>query len=239
MPWERRDIIEEIHRQYPNKTILLGPVLDNPEEVNMYSGMCRGKLKILAIYDYWKDSPIIKRILNYPMNSIYEMMIAYKNGINEFYIGAELLHNLDKVKKFKQRTKCTIRLKANDADFGYENALTNTMAPLGSYILPQELNLDLINDTIDYMEFVTISPEQEAGYYETYFTDKYWGGEIGDIIPNLKNEYVYCVVRMMEPNDLKFRCNMGCLSNSTCRYCYRNVELANPSLYKNQDKPQD
>lgn len=236
VPWHKRDLIEEIHRQYPKKTIMLdGVPADYDEtELSMLAACCRGELKLLVTYDYFKDNPLVKRVLSYPMRSIYEMEIAYSNGINEFYIGAELLHQLNKVKGFKDRTKSVIRVKGNLAAFGYENAVSDDDLALGSYILPQEM--ELIDDVVDYIDFNVIDPAQEAAYYRIYFENKYWAGEVKMLIKDFDCK---SLIRMIEPSEIRFRCNMGCLSGSTCGLCRRNLRLADPSLYKNLEKPED
>lgn len=236
VPYHRADLIEEIHTQYPNKTILLDN--ENAEvdinDLKMYSGLCRGQLKFLVGLDIYEDVPLLKRVLCYPMTSLLEMEIAYSHGISEFYIGTELLHQLDKVKKFKERTKCTIRIRANKATEQYGIAMPDELLHLGGYLLPGELQF--VEDVIDYIEFVSEDAKQEAAYYRIYFEDGEWPGAIHYLIQDFDSN---ALVRMMEFRDTRFRCNMACLGGSSCRLCKRNIDLANPELYTHLEKAQE
>lgn len=241
VPYKRIDLIEKIHTEYPDKGILLDvsdmePTEEVIEELKMYSGLCRGKLKVLVNYDYYENISIIQRVLKYPMTSLYEMEIAYQKGIKDFYIGAELLHRLDKVLGFKNKYgDITIRAFANCASLGQEGGWSQSVAPIGNYILPQDLKLKEL-ETIDYLQFKAESANQEATYYKLYITEHYWAGPIHMLIKDIESENV---VRMMSPIAARFRCNTGCLSGSFCRLCYRNFSLADPALYNNLKKPED
>lgn len=235
VPYHRADLIEEIHTQYPNKTILLDN--ENAEvninDLKMYSGLCRGQLKFLVGRDMYEGIPLLRRVLCYPMTSLLEMEIAYSHGINEFYLGPELLHQLNKVKQFKRRTKSTIRIKANAASPGAV-ALPDELKPIGSYVLPQDI--PLVEDVIDYIEFDSKDATQEAALYRIYFEDKEWPGKMSMLIPDFESE---AKVNMIDPMPNRFSCSMGCLGTATCRLCYRNISLANPELYKYLEKPEE
>lgn len=242
VPWKRKDIVEEIHTQYPGKFILLDvseilyPTEEDKNEIKMLAGLCRGQLKLLVGFDYYKDLKLVSRILNYPMHSLYEMEIARSNGITEFYLGTELIHQMDKVENYKRRNKVTIRVKANDIAFndGVKVEDENILA-LGGYILPEEV--DLIDDTVDILDFQADEARQEAAFYRIYAEEKYWGGEINLLFQEFSSK---ALVRMMQPYAPRFKCNQSCLGAGLCRFCLRNLTLANPELYKNIiDKPQD
>lgn len=231
VPSKRVDLIEEIHTQYPNKTILLdnidGSIAAN--DIKMYSGLCRGQLKVLVGLDTMEHEPLVRRVLFYPMTSLLEMAVAYSHGIREFYIGAELFHQMRELKNFKDRNKCTFRLVANTAKVPQE------LYYAGAFLLPQEL--DMVEDVIDYVEFKTEDAKQESAYYRIYFEDKEWQGELGQLITDIDSDVT---TRMIEPLSARFRCNLACLSNGRCHLCQRNIELADESLYKNiLDKAQE
>lgn len=228
VPYSRVDLVETIYELYPNKNIVLDLTTTLPEEVDldelkMLSGLCRGHLKILVLIDYYAEIPTLYRILAYPMHSIYEMYCAYKNGIREFYIGAELLHQLPKVAEFKAYYgDITIRLVANKSAFGVEGIAGSAV---GAHLFPQEI--DLVDDIIDVIEFQADNSTQESAYYRIYFEDKYYGGNIKDLILDFDTEGL---VRIIDPTQRRFECNMSCLFGE-CHLCHFNVQLANINLY--------
>lgn len=242
VPFKRMDLVEEIHTQYPKKSILLDltevPREDIEEnDIMLLSGYCKGQLKVLVNYDYFENNDIVNRVLAYPMRSFFEMRVAMSHGINEFYIGPELIHQLDKLKRFKENNpEVVIRVCGNLSAYGYEESMGFELRQFGGYILPQELTLDIVSEVIDYIDFKSISATQEGAYYNIYLEEHYWGGEIKDLIKDYDSN---SLIRMMEPRDIRFRCNMGCMSNNNCHYCEHNIAFANPSLYKNLEKPED
>lgn len=238
VPYKRVDIVEEIHRRYPKKTIMLDVSQDtyDIEEIKMLIGFCRGQLKLLVSIDEFENIPKAYRVLSYPIDSFIEMENAYNHGIREFYLGVNLFHNLDLVKKFKNTHKdVVIRLKANSAAWSLEDSFDPDYMAIGAYVLPQDI--DILNDMkiIDYIDFLSIGPEQESAYYDLYMVEKYYGGKISDLIKDFNSSNL---IRLIQPTKIRYSCGLRCMY-SGCRLCYRNISLANPELYKNLEKPEE
>lgn len=232
VPWKRRDLIEEIHAQYPNKTILLDAPWDDEEvdreELEMYAALCRGGLKYRIRYDRTENIPYLRKVSYYPITSLYDLNIAISNGVKEFYIGTELLHDLNSLLHYKQEYGITFRLVVNSVSYCRNLTKDNSLILKDSYVLPQEL--DLIEEAIDYIEFKADNPKEEAAYYRIYCEEKYFGGNASMLIKEMPVDFA---VRLIEPKPYRFNCKMFCLKGGGCNLCVNTIVLANPELYKN------
>lgn len=230
--WDKRDIVPEIFEQYPEKDIILECFEQNLsskewEDMKIYKGLGRGHFKVCcANWRMFKDHDI-PFYVGYPITDMFTLLGLVRAGVTDVVVAGPIMFDLENVwKGIGEKVNVQIRVKPNVA---YTDGLPHQDGVLGSWIRPQDV--EAYGNLIDVLEFDDVQNKtREQALYRIYAEEKKWLGQLSDLITNLDypgdNAYI--------PKDMaehRIDCRQRCLFGSTCRICYRMLDLANVQVY--------
>lgn len=242
VPWTERDLIEEIHNQYPEMRVVLEyPYTTIPTdkellEIKMFLGLLKDKFTMSVInYNFFKDNSI-PFFFGFPLNDMYSIEGAVRAGVTDIRIGAPLVFDLQRVRNFIDK-EINIRVTPNVASL---DGLPHENGIVGGWIRPEDLSL--YEGLIDVVEFENAQTSaREEAFYRIYFEDKKWDGYLNDIIVNLNLDYKVSN-GLITGTSARVNCKQACLGKSDCRLCHTAFKMANEELFtkiKENDKWQE
>ena len=223
---DRHKLIDYVEK-YPDKTMILDMKNYNGiiewDDIKRYNIMCRNNfiiaLNSLTYLDFCKKENI-RFYWNFPVNTFYDLQALSKLGAEYALIDAPLTHQMDKLAAIDIK----IRVIPNVAFYAF---IPREDGVCGSWIRPEDL--ELYESYVETIEFEDCDLKKEQALFRIYMEQKKWPGDLEMLISNLK----YPGVNRMIPRELtekRMVCGQRCQSGSSCRLCYRYLELANPDL---------
>lgn len=234
VPWTERDLIEEIHKQYPNMRVVLeypyakDPTEDELLEIKMFMGMLRYKFTMSVVnYSFFKSNSI-PFFLGFPLTDMYSVEGAVRAGVTDVRIGGSLVFELQRVRDYikKEGAGVFIRVTPNVAS---TDGLPHKDGIVGGWIRPEDL--PLYENLIDVVEFENVqTAAREEAFYRIYFEDKKWDGYLNDIITNFNVDFKVSN-GLVVGTAARVHCKQACLGRSECRLCYTALNMANEELF--------
>ena len=229
LPFYKMDTIEEIHKQYPDKTVVV-EIFEYPsdeiiKDLKMYNGLLRGNLKVCASALEPYKSLGLKVFMGYPITDFYTLDGLKNAGVSDVRVAGPLIFNLQAVKNVLKGTDISIRVTPNVA---YTDGLPHPNGICGGWIRPE--NLADYDDVIDIIEFEDVAKAvKEEVLYRIYFIDKQWLGDLNSVITNLGvNFYVEnSALSLMEKRKT---CKQTCMSGGICHLCESAIQFANKEV---------
>lgn len=222
---DRKSIINLIEK-YPNADILLYiEASDWIDETVKINKMLQGKLIVAAhsIHDcILAKKNDIRFILNYPITDFYTLQGLKNLGAESVRLGPPLSFQLAKVKALG------VRVRANPTEAMIDD-IPRADGVCGFWIRPEDIKL--YEQYIDILEISTNDFKKDEALYRLYSNKKEWGGQLGEIIKGLN----YLADNpLISPELAKRRigCAQTCQEGSSCRLCYRVLDLANKDKIK-------
>ena len=109
-----------------------------------------------------------------------------------------------------------------------------TDGTVGAWVRPEDL-WGTYSKYISYVEFDTeISHEglkREQALFRIYAERKEWPGDIDMIVTELNHKGVNRLI-VSDFGERRANCHQMCQVNGICHFCYRALDLANPTLLK-------
>lgn len=164
----------------------------------------------------------LKFYLGYPVQTFYELQGLKNLGVSFVKLGAPLFFEMDKVKQIG----IPVRAIPNVA---YADGLPREDGVCGTWIRPEDV--ELYEDYITSYEFEDCDKAKEQALFRIYGEKHAWSGELDYIITNIN----YKGTNRMIPQDFtqhRLNCGQRCQSGSSCKLCYRYLNLANPEKIK-------
>lgn len=159
----------------------------------------------------------------------WDHLNSYLNiGVSDIYISGELCFNLNIIKEKLKEKNIHSRVILNIAQIHDD---FDSLDPIKSFFIRPE-DLKFYSSFINTFEFFIENKEQLTILYESYVKDKYWYGDLSEIILGLNKEIDS---RTLLPNFAEYRANCGkkCFKDSNCTICERIYILSNKLLDKN------
>lgn len=185
-------------------------------------------IAVCLMWDDWKEKELYKKIKDakipfyfYKVPKNWEELYGLLSlGVSDVFIAEEMGFSLASIHKITQERNVQVRC--------YANVCQNTWAPATGqitdfYIRPDDM--DLYADVIDVLEFYDVIDRQNI-YYEIYFHNKKWDGNLQEIIKGLKVKVNNYYILGSEFAERRMDCGKKCVKGGRCRLCYRLVELA-------------
>lgn len=139
--------------------------------------------------------------------------------VTDIYIDAGLGFELDKLAPLAHEANMQIRAFPNIAKSFWDD-----IPDLQKFWIRPE-DTELYEDYIDVYEFAYANYEQQKVYYEIYFKDKKWYGDLKEIIFDLKDSLNSTTLL---PNfaERRIKCGRRCMKGGTCQMCKVISDLA-------------
>lgn len=223
-----RDIksLFDIIDKYPNKTIILElPFYAEEEKINweelkIANKLLKGNLIIccfsLKIAQLAKSFQI-KFYFGFQINSYYQLQSIKNLGVCYVRLGEELFFDIKNAAKIG----VPIRLFPTLA---YIDGFPRKDGVCGMWIRPEDLHF--YEEYADIIEFEDAKPTKEQALYRIYMEQKKWPGDLGLIITNLNYIGLNRLI-LPEVTEKRLTCRQACQRTSTCKLCYRALDLAN------------
>lgn len=136
----------------------------------------------------------------------------YKKEPSDIYIAGGLLHELDEIKKIKQKYEIKIRV--------FPNINSEWIPDIGdTWIRPEDTRI--YEKYIDVFEF--INDQKTSTIFNIYFNRK-WNGKVKDIIYNCNND-VFNDLISPHFGEIRATCHQKCYYES-CNYCNQIMNMA-------------
>lgn len=226
-----RDIIFSYIEKYPQATINLtryytdlGEPIDW-NEIKTFNTLAQGRFIFgLTVFDEMnmaKENNIAHYYLG-PVRTFSELSDLKRAGVNRITVSAPLFFQLDKVKEFGIPVYMTANVSQSDSLFSRPDGVT------GCWIRPEDV--DIYSEYIDVLEF-SGNKNQEQALYRIYAEQKKWDGDLNMIVQDINHE---ASNRLIPPifAERRVKCAQRCQENGKCRFCYRILDLANPTKLK-------
>ena len=131
-------------------------------------------------------------------------------GVSEIYITEALGFDLERVSKYLHQRGIKIRVFPNVAQVKRENIIPNIKA---FFIRPEDLSI-----YAKYIDVVEMWGDKAEVFYDIYYTDKEWFGDLSEIIsglePGLDSRFI-----LPHFGERRIKCNRKCLSGEPCSIC--------------------
>lgn len=169
-------------------------------------------MKELNIPFYW----------GFKIQTYYQLQSLKNLGVCYVKLDAPLFFDLPTVK----RMGIPVRAIPNVA---YDDGLPRENGVLGTWIRPEDI--DAYDKYVDVIEFNLVEPKQEQALYRIYMEDKSWPTELGLLIKDLNHIGLNRLIRS-DISQRRISCGQRCQSGTSCRICYRMLDIANPAVLK-------
>jgi hypothetical protein len=224
-----RKSIPDLIIDYPDKEI----ILENPtgeeldwNDLKLWKTLSKDNL-ILSLLEVRQLTEAVKMgfkaYFGWTINDFETLRTVLNMGVCYVKISGPLFFDLDNVNKIAGNK---IRITANVA---FDDGLPREDGVVGTYIRPEDV--DVYANYVDSIEFEDCDLTKEQTLYRIYAEKKAWPGELGMLITNFN----YVGTNRMIPSSFglaRLSCKQKCQSTSSCRACYRILELANPEKMK-------
>ncbi len=227
IPYKDRKALSDYFINYPDANIILeiysSDNIVDWKEIEHFNILSKGKL-IICLSDT-KEINQCKKLgipyyLGYPIASFYDLQAVIALGVEYVRLDAPLFFKLDQIKNLDIK----IRAVPNIAYLAY---LHRENGVCGTWIRPEDISL--YEDYIDVIEFEDADQKKEQALYRIYMEEKAWSGNLDMIITNLNYS---AINRLIVPNfgEMRISCGQRCQETQDCEFCYRALDLANPTL---------
>lgn len=188
----------------------------------------KGIYNIVIRLPYFNRELVDAEIEKYPDAKFYfsfmcadwdTFLVMKKYKVTDIYIGEGLGFELDKVSPAAHEAGMQVRAFPNIAQASW----SDTLDLQKFWIRPEDTIL--YEEYIDIYEFAYDNYEQQKVYYDIYFNDKKWFGDLKEIIFGLKDslDSTCLLPRFAEK---RIRCGRSCMKGGSCQMCKVIVELA-------------
>ena len=173
--------------------------------------------KYQKIIEKYPESKFFYATGVFDWDTLYNFLIA---GVSDIYIVDGLGFELDKISAIMHEKNIQIRVYPNIAQpvWGKVNSLQKF------WIRPEDT--EYYEDYIDIYEFAYDRYDQQKVYYDIYFNDKKWYGDLSEIIIGL-TEHIDSTCLLPRFVEKRVGCNRQCLKYSKCQMCDVILQLAN------------
>ena len=188
----------------------------------------KGIYNIVVKLPYFNRELVDAEIEKYPDAKFYfsfmcadwdTFLVMKKYKVTDIYIGEGLGFELDKISPAAHEVGMQIRAFPNIA----QSSWSDTPDLQKFWIRPEDTIL--YEDYIDIYEFAYDNYEQQKVYYDIYFNDKKWFGDLKEIIFGLK-DFLDSTCLLPRFAEKRIRCGRTCMKGGSCQMCKVIVELA-------------
>lgn len=182
----------------------------------------RDNIRFMVSYELIEGLPCFYQPGFYDADSLDKLRALCERGVTDVYISGQLGFSLFDVRTIVEKFNVKVRVVPNVAqvaDFGI--GCTQKDGNITAFWIRPE-DLELYKELIDVVEFIC-SDEKQNIFYEIYFQDKSWSGNLGTIIAGLEE-----VPNKGLPSNFTLRridCGKKCLLD-LCHSCYKYKYLA-------------
>ena len=150
----------------------------------------------------------------------WDTLIGFLNlKVTDVFIVEGMGFELDKIAPIVHESGAKIRVFPNIAQSSWSN-----ISDLQKFWIRPE-DTELYEDYIDIYEFAYDRYDQQKIYYDIYFNDKKWFGDLKEIIFGLENSLdSTCILPRFA--EKRIRCGRACMKGGSCQMCKVIVELA-------------
>lgn len=219
--------IPDYIEKYPDKTLILEVSNEIPKDfdwnvIKAYSEKMNGNFYCaLSDLSLTPECSLrgIKFYYKYPATSFYELEGLKNIGVSYVLIGVPLCFDLKTVASYK----IPIRMIPNLA---YEPYIKHGNGIIGGWIRPEDG--DKYGEYVETFEFYAPeSLDKEAALYRVYAENKTWPGDLDLLIDYL--DYPCRNIIIDEDNfaERRMGCKQKCLTNTSCHYCYNQLNSVN------------
>lgn len=194
------------------------------EQIELVTMLCeaRDNVRLMVCDDLISGLPCFFRPGYYNADSLDKFNALCEKGVTDIYVTGQLAFQMPLVKKLSDKYNIKTRVIPNMAQIsgfgiGHMQKDGNVTA---FWIRPEDLSI--YSEFIDVVEFIG-QDEKQAVFYEIYFLDKKWDGNLGVIVAGLGD-----VNNRGIPVDFTTRrlnCSKKCLVDA-CHSCYKYKNLA-------------
>lgn len=231
-----RNIIFDLIEKYPNKSIALLRYFSHKDieidwkEIETFNTLTQGNFVFGATFINDLVECKKRNIKCYylePIRTFRELNGLKKLGVEYVIIDAPLFFQMDKVKQFNIPVRIAANLSLREI-LPYDDGVP------GPWIRPEDI--ETYEPYVDMIEFLRANLDEEKALYRIYAEQANWPGDLKMLIKDLN----YSGVNRMIPPDLaqkRLNCGQKCQENGKCRLCWRMLDLANPDLLREYQKP--
>lgn len=248
--WKDHELIYDLYHLSP-KTIILRIPLGPPElfkedweKIIEYHQALGSDFKLALKHPRHgiiaKDNGI-PFFFEYPVNDFPTVNQYIKQfGVSEIIPGAVLSHNMSAL----EAKGVPIRMIVNRHCMPtWDKERFPTDGTVGAWVRPE----DLWKTYAKYIKYVQFNiPDdptkneliREQALFRIYAEQKTWSGDIKMLIDDLNHDGVNRLI-VDDFGERRANCRQMCEVNSNCHFCYRALDLANPTLLKRVTQTQD